>query len=116
MRPSVNEVPPPNNKVPQRVPPIPNVLPEVQPEIPRNAEIPMAPVGGQVNLPPVREDLPYERFRRMKAPEFEGPTDTIVADNWLIDIQVILISCGLQNRKRFCVLLSHLRRMQGTGG
>ncbi|GMN34874.1 hypothetical protein TIFTF001_042131 [Ficus carica] len=26
----------------------------------------------------------------MKAPEFEGPTDPIAADNWLIDIQVIL--------------------------
>ncbi|GMN65591.1 hypothetical protein TIFTF001_034662 [Ficus carica] len=42
-------------------------------------------------VPPlVREDLLYERFRRMKAPEFEGPTDPIAADNWLIDIQVIL--------------------------
>ncbi|GMN66547.1 hypothetical protein TIFTF001_035616 [Ficus carica] len=50
----------------------------------------MASVGGQVNLQPVREDLLYERFRPMKAPEFEGPTDPIVADNWLIDIQVIL--------------------------
>ncbi|GMN73678.1 hypothetical protein TIFTF001_053066 [Ficus carica] len=40
--------------------------------------------------PPVREDLLYERFRRMKAPEFEGPTNPIAADNWLIDIQVIL--------------------------
>ncbi|GMN73861.1 hypothetical protein TIFTF001_053087, partial [Ficus carica] len=26
----------------------------------------------------------------MKTPEFEGPTDPIAADNWLIDIQVIL--------------------------
>ncbi|GMN63216.1 hypothetical protein TIFTF001_032309 [Ficus carica] len=26
----------------------------------------------------------------MKAPEFEGPTDPVAADNWLIDIQVIL--------------------------
>ena len=26
----------------------------------------------------------------MKAPEFEGSTDPIAADNWLIDIQVIL--------------------------
>ncbi|GMN35251.1 hypothetical protein TIFTF001_042195 [Ficus carica] len=39
---------------------------------------------------PVREDLLYERFRRMKAPEFEGPIDPIAADNWLIDMQVIL--------------------------
>ncbi|GMN32034.1 hypothetical protein TIFTF001_041674 [Ficus carica] len=53
-------------------------------------EAPVAPMGVQANLPPVREDLLYERFRRMKAPEFEGPTDPIAADNWLIDIQVIL--------------------------
>ena len=44
----------------------------------------------QVNPPPVQEDLLYECFRRMKAPEFEGTTDPIAADNWLIDIQVIL--------------------------
>ncbi|GMN64276.1 hypothetical protein TIFTF001_033349 [Ficus carica] len=85
-RPQANEVPPPVHQVP---PAVPQVL-EVQPEIPRNAEIPMAPVGGQVNLQPVREDLLYERFRRMKAPEFKGLMDPIAADNWLIDIQVIL--------------------------
>ncbi|GMN60414.1 hypothetical protein TIFTF001_029522 [Ficus carica] len=93
-RPQVNEVPPRAHQVPPVVPQVPdehpNAQPEVQPEIPRNAEIPMAPVGGQVNLQSVREDLLYERFRRMKAPEFEGPTDPIAANNWLIDIQVIL--------------------------
>ncbi|GMN26850.1 hypothetical protein TIFTF001_047838 [Ficus carica] len=81
-RPQVNEVPPPVHQVPPVVPP----MPEVQPEIPRNAEVPLAPAGMQVN-PPVREDLLYERFRRMKAPEFEGPSDPIAADNRLIDIQ-----------------------------
>ena len=86
-RPQVDEVPP---QVPPVVPPVPNVQPEVQLEVPRNAEIPMAPVGVPMNLPPVREDLLYERFRRMKAPEFERPMDPIAADNWLIDIQVIL--------------------------
>ncbi|GMN21647.1 hypothetical protein TIFTF001_048911 [Ficus carica] len=85
-RPQVNEVPPSVHQVP----PVAPQIPEVQPEIPRNAEIPMAPVGGQVNLQPVREDLLYERFRRMKVPKFEGLTDPIAADNWLIDIQVIL--------------------------
>ncbi|GMN33941.1 hypothetical protein TIFTF001_046757 [Ficus carica] len=83
-RPQANEVPPQNNRVPPVILPVPDVQPEVQPEVP------IAPVGVQVNLPPVREDLLYERFRRMKAPEFEGPTDPIAADNWLIDIQVIL--------------------------
>ncbi|GMN62288.1 hypothetical protein TIFTF001_031363 [Ficus carica] len=93
-RPQVNEVPPRAHQVPPVVPQAPdehpNAQPEVQTEIPRNAEIPMAPVGRQVNLQPVREDLLYERFRSMKAPKFEGPTDPIAADNWLIDIQVIL--------------------------
>ncbi|GMN19613.1 hypothetical protein TIFTF001_039854 [Ficus carica] len=91
-RPQVDEVPPPVHQAPPayQVPPVVPPVPEVQPEIPRNAEVPMAPVGGQANVQPVREDLLYERFRRMKAPEFEGPTDPIAADNWLIDIQVIL--------------------------
>ncbi|GMN67975.1 hypothetical protein TIFTF001_037034 [Ficus carica] len=93
-RPQVNEVPPRAHKVPPVVPQVPdehpNAQPEVQPEIPRNVEIPMAPAGVQMNPLLVREDLLYERFRRMKAPEFEGPTDPIAADNWLIDIQVIL--------------------------
>ncbi|GMN25158.1 hypothetical protein TIFTF001_040671 [Ficus carica] len=91
-RPQVNEVPPPVHQAPpvHQVPPVVPQVPEVQLEIPRNAEIPMAQMGGQINVQPVREDLLYERFRRMKALEFEGPTDPIAADNWLIDIQVIL--------------------------
>ena len=81
-RPQVNEVPPPADQVPPVAPPVP--------DIPRNDGIPIAPAGVPVDLPPVREDLLYERFRRMKAPEFEGTMDPIAADNWLIDIQVIL--------------------------
>ncbi|GMN64473.1 hypothetical protein TIFTF001_033541 [Ficus carica] len=61
-----------------------------QPEISRNAEVPLAPAGMQVNPLLVRDDLLYERFRRMKAPKFEGPSDPIATDNRLIDIQVIL--------------------------
>ncbi|GMN18761.1 hypothetical protein TIFTF001_046836 [Ficus carica] len=41
-RPQVNEVPPPVYQAPPAAPQVP----EVQPEIPRNAEIPMAQVGG----------------------------------------------------------------------
>ncbi|GMN24503.1 hypothetical protein TIFTF001_047642 [Ficus carica] len=89
-RPRADEVPLRAHQVPPVVPPVPEVQPEVQPEAPRNAEIPMAPAGVQMNLPLVREDLLYERFRRMKAPEFERSMDPIAADNWLIDIQVIL--------------------------
>ncbi|GMN65166.1 hypothetical protein TIFTF001_034239 [Ficus carica] len=80
----VNEVPPPVHQVPPVVPPVPEVQPEVQPEVP------IAPAGVQINPLLVNEDLLYERFRRMKAPEFEGPTDPIAVDKWLIDIQVIL--------------------------
>ncbi|GMN62575.1 hypothetical protein TIFTF001_031650 [Ficus carica] len=61
--PRANVVPPQKNPVPPIVPQVP----EVHHEIPRNAEV-----------------------SRMKAPEFKGPTDPIEADNWLIDIQVIL--------------------------
>ena len=91
-RPQVDEIPPPVHQAPPvyRVPPVVPPVPEVRQEIPRNAEIPMAQVREQANVQPVREDLLYERFRRMKAPEFEGLTDPVAADNWLIDIQVIL--------------------------
>ncbi|GMN71254.1 hypothetical protein TIFTF001_053370 [Ficus carica] len=91
-RPQVDEIPPPVHQAPPvyRVPPVVPPVPEVRQEIPRNAEIPMAQVGEQANVQPVREDLLYERFRRMKAPKFEGLTDPVAADNWLIDIQVIL--------------------------
>ncbi|GMN70259.1 hypothetical protein TIFTF001_039305 [Ficus carica] len=86
----MNQRPLPVHRAPPayQVPPVVPPAPEVQPGIPRNAEIPMAPVGGQVDVQSVREDLLYERFRRMRAPEFEGPTDPIAADNWLIDIQL----------------------------
>nr|GMN67911.1 hypothetical protein TIFTF001_036972 [Ficus carica] len=63
-----------------------------------NPEVPLAsaaPAGLQADPPMVREDLLYEWFRRMKAPEFEGLTDPIEADNWIIDIQVILDFMGL---------------------
>ncbi|GMN67168.1 hypothetical protein TIFTF001_036236 [Ficus carica] len=102
--PRVQEVPPLAQPVPPAVPPVqpippvaphvPNIPPVAQPEvrqeIPRNAEVPVAPAEVQMQPQPVREDLLYERFRRMKAPEFEGPIDPIAADNWLIDMQVIL--------------------------
>ncbi|GMN45131.1 hypothetical protein TIFTF001_014329 [Ficus carica] len=58
--------------------------------IPHNLRVllaPAAPTGLQANLPMVWEDLLYERFRCMKVLEYEGLTDPIEADNWLIDIQ-----------------------------
>ena len=94
--PRANEVPPQVNPVPPVVPQVP----EVRQEIPQNVEVPLAPVGMQANPPLVREDLLYEWFRRMKAPEFEGLTDPIEADNWLIDIQVILDFMGIMEREK----------------
>ncbi|GMN30646.1 hypothetical protein TIFTF001_044501 [Ficus carica] len=111
-RPQVDEVPPPIHQAPpayQVLPVVPPV-PEVQPEIPRNVEIPMAPVGGQVNVQLVREDLLYERFRRMKAPEFEEPTDPIAANNWLIDIQVILDFMRLTDQEKVLCASFALRK------
>ncbi|GMN68985.1 hypothetical protein TIFTF001_038034 [Ficus carica] len=75
--PQANVVPPQENPVP---PVVPQVL-EVHQEIPWNAEVPLAPARVQANPPLIREDLLYERFRRMKAPEFEGLADPIEADN-----------------------------------
>ena len=88
----MNQIPQANKVPPQahQVPPVGSQVLEVQQEVPRNFEVPLAPAGIPVNPPVVREDLLYERFRRMKVPEFEGPIDPIAADNWLIDIQVIL--------------------------
>ena len=53
-----------------------------------------------MNPPAVQEDLLYERFRRMKAPEFEGLADPIAADNWLLDIQVILEFMRLSEQEK----------------
>ncbi|GMN19040.1 hypothetical protein TIFTF001_039710 [Ficus carica] len=89
--PQANEVPLQDNPVPPAAPPAPGV----RQGVPRNLEVPLVPDGIQANPPLVWEDLLFERFRRMKAPEFEGTTDPIEADNWLIDIQVILDFMGI---------------------
>ncbi|GMN27666.1 hypothetical protein TIFTF001_044148 [Ficus carica] len=88
--PQANEIPPQNNPVPPVAPQVPEV----------HQEIPLEPAGLQRNPPLIREDLLYERFRRMKVPEFEGTTDPLVADNWLIDIQVILDFMGLTEHEK----------------
>ncbi|GMN73783.1 hypothetical protein TIFTF001_053080 [Ficus carica] len=94
--PRANVVPPQENLVPPVVPQVP----EVHQEIPWNVGVPLAPARVQANPPLIREDLLYERFRRMKAPDFEGPADPIEADNWLIDIQVILDFMGLSEQEK----------------
>ncbi|GMN60094.1 hypothetical protein TIFTF001_029177 [Ficus carica] len=82
------------------VPPVVPQVPEVHQEIPRNAEVPLAPARVQANPHLIREDLLYERFRQMKVPEFEGPADLIKANNWLIDIQVVLDFIGLSEQEK----------------
>ncbi|GMN65408.1 hypothetical protein TIFTF001_034476 [Ficus carica] len=97
--PHVDEVPPRNNLVPLVAPHIP----EVNQGIPRNPEVPLAqaaPARMQAIPPMVREDLLYERFRCMKVPEFEGLMDPIEANNWLMDIQVILEFMGLTEHEK----------------
>ncbi|GMN26834.1 hypothetical protein TIFTF001_044047 [Ficus carica] len=96
--PHAGEVPSGNNAVPPVAPP----APEGNQGIPQNLKVPIAPaapVGMQAIPPMAREDLLYERFRRMKAPEFEGLMDPIEADNWLMDIQVILDFMGLTEQE-----------------
>ncbi|GMN22511.1 hypothetical protein TIFTF001_047444 [Ficus carica] len=88
-------------------------IPGVDPVIPENPiapEIPVTPVA----VPPaplVRtpEEL-YDRFRRMKAPEFEGSTNPIEADNWLIDLQVALNFLRLNDQERVLCASFMLRK------
>ena len=103
--PPVQAAPPPVQQVPPVAPPpvqnIPPVAPpEIQPGVQPNIGIPEAAIGVQMPQPPVQEGMLYERFRRMKAPEFEGTTDPVVTDNWLLDIQVILDFMGLTEHEK----------------
>ncbi|GMN66047.1 hypothetical protein TIFTF001_035116 [Ficus carica] len=99
---SLNQIPY-ANVVPHQdnlIPPVASQVPEGHQGVPQNIEVSLAPVGVQANPPLVREDLLYEWSRRMKAPEFEGTTDPIEADKWLIDIQVILDFMGLIEQEK----------------
>ncbi|GMN64109.1 hypothetical protein TIFTF001_033171 [Ficus carica] len=87
------------NQNPQE-PDLANVVPEGHQEVPRNVKVPLALIGVQANPPLIREDFLHKRFRRMKALEFEGPTNPIEADNWLLDIQVILEFMGLTEQEK----------------
>ncbi|GMN35242.1 hypothetical protein TIFTF001_048433 [Ficus carica] len=88
-------------------------IPYVDPVIPENPiapEVPVVPVA----VPPaplVRtpEEL-YDRFRRMKAPEFEGSTNSIEVDNWLIDLQVALNFLRLNDQEKVLCVSFMLRK------
>ncbi|GMN65852.1 hypothetical protein TIFTF001_034915 [Ficus carica] len=100
--PHAGEVPPRDNEMP----PVAPQAPEVNQGIPRNLDVPIAPVAPvriQAIPPMAGEDLLYERFRRMKASKFERLMDPIEANNWLMDVQVILDFMGLtEQEKVFC--------------
>ncbi|GMN62429.1 hypothetical protein TIFTF001_031500 [Ficus carica] len=107
-RPPDAEVPPAPVDQPA-APEIPDVD-LVIPENPIALEIPIAPVA----VPPAplvrtSEEL-YDRFRRMKAPEFEGSTNLIEADNWLIDLQVALNFLRLNDQERVLCASFMLRK------
>ncbi|GMN66860.1 hypothetical protein TIFTF001_035922 [Ficus carica] len=88
-------------------------IPDVDPVIPENPiapEVPVVPVAVPL-APLVRtpEEL-YDRFRRMKAPEFEGSTNPIEADNWLIDLQVALNFLRLNDQEKVLCASFMLRK------
>ncbi|GMN20079.1 hypothetical protein TIFTF001_042997 [Ficus carica] len=103
------------------VPPAPVNQPAA-PKIP-NADpvIPENPIAAKVHVsveplavppaPLVRtsEEL-YEKFRRMKASKFEGSTNPIKADNWLVDLQVILNFLKLNDQEKVLYALFMLRK------
>ncbi|GMN22558.1 hypothetical protein TIFTF001_047453 [Ficus carica] len=78
-------------------------IPDVDPVIPENPIAPEVPVVPVAVPPAPRVRTPeelYDSFRRMKAPEFEGSTNPIDADNWLIDLQVILNFLRLSDQEK----------------
>ncbi|GMN58711.1 hypothetical protein TIFTF001_027819 [Ficus carica] len=88
-------------------------IPDVDPVIPENPiapEVPVAPIA----VPPAPlirtlEEL-YDKFRCMKAPEFEGSTNPIEADNWLIDLQVALNFLRLNDQEKVLYASFMLRK------
>ncbi|GMN65198.1 hypothetical protein TIFTF001_034262 [Ficus carica] len=92
-------------------PEIPNADPVI-PENPIAPEVPIAvePLAVQP-APLVRttEEL-YDKFRRMKAPEFEVSTNPIEADNWLVDLQVILNFSRLNDQEKVLYASFMLRK------
>ena len=78
-------------------------IPEDEPMAPEHPEVPEEPIAPAVAPPaPAFRTIAelYNQFRRMKAPEFEGSSDPIEADNWLVDLQVILNFLELEDREK----------------
>ncbi|GMN63837.1 hypothetical protein TIFTF001_032907 [Ficus carica] len=90
-------------------PEIPNANPVI-PENPIAPEVPVAPLA--VPLAPLIRTLKklYDKFWCMKALEFEGSTNSIEADNWLVDLQVILNFVRLNDKEKVLCASFMLRK------
>ena len=70
--------------------------------VPTQPAAPAVPTA-QAAQPVVRQELLYERFRRMKPPEFEGSTNPLEAEEWLTSLQIVLNFMDLTDQKKvFC--------------
>ena len=88
-------------------------IPDVDPVIPENPiapEVPVAPTAVQPALLVRTLEELYDRFRRMKAREFEGSTNPIEADNWLTDLQVALNFLRLNDQEKVLCASFMLRK------
>ena len=67
-----------------------NHLPPVNGNVEDDQQAPPAPPQNvpQMGQVVVADDL-FERFRRMRAPDFEGSTDPLVADEWMSEMKKI---------------------------
>ncbi|GMN65393.1 hypothetical protein TIFTF001_034469 [Ficus carica] len=82
----------------------------VIPENPIAPEVPVVPlVVPPAPLVRTPEEL-YDKFRCMKVPKFEGSTNPIEADNWLVDLQVILNFLRLNVQERVLYASFMLRK------
>ena len=77
----------------------PNVAAQGIPPPPPAAQPMPQPAANLIIAEPVRADL-YEKFRRMRAPEFEGSSDPLVADEWLSGLQVIFDFMNLMDQEK----------------
>ncbi|GMN46182.1 hypothetical protein TIFTF001_015360 [Ficus carica] len=54
----------------------------------------------QATQPVVWQEQLYEKFRRMKPSEFEGSTDPLEAEEWLISLQIVLNFIDLTEQEK----------------
>ncbi|GMN66597.1 hypothetical protein TIFTF001_035660 [Ficus carica] len=92
----------------------------VAPEIPNtDSLIPEKPMAPKVHVAPLVVPLAplvrtpkelYNKFWCMKVPKFEGSTNPIKVDNWLVDLQVILNFLRLNDQEKVLCASFMLRK------